>query len=153
MDIDILEMPAIRAAAVRHMGPYNQISKAFARLATAAGPAGLFGQPDAVMAGIYYDDPRNTPPDRLRSDAAVSVAEDTPIPAGLVEARIPAGRYARALHVGPYERLKEAWAGLMAWLPAHGHRPRAGASFEIYRNTPETAPPDALRTEFYLPVV
>jgi AraC family transcriptional regulator len=152
VDVQIKEMPGIRTAAVRHVGPYNQISQAYEKLGAAAGPSGLFGRPGAMMIGIYYDDPRVTPAAQLRSDAALSVAEDMPIPQGLVEARIPSGRYAYTLHEGPYERLKEAWARLMAWLPAHGYRPRAGASYEIYRNTPETASGDALRTELYLPI-
>ena len=41
MDVDIKDMPKLRVATVRHVGPYNQIPKAFEHLGAVAGPAGL----------------------------------------------------------------------------------------------------------------
>jgi AraC family transcriptional regulator len=103
MDIEIEELPDLRVGTVRHVGPYAQISQAFGRLGALAGPAGLFQRPGAAMIAIYHDDPETTPSDKLRSEAAIVVPENVLLPEGLVEARISAGRYARAVHVGPYE--------------------------------------------------
>ena len=76
------------------------------------------------------------------------------MPEGLVEQRIAAGRYACAVHVGPYEQLGDAWARFMGeWLPASGHRIGAGASFEIYRNDPTKVPKQELRTDLYISIV
>ena len=35
MEVDIKDMPTLRVATVRHVGPYNQIPKAFEHLAEA----------------------------------------------------------------------------------------------------------------------
>jgi len=154
MNVDLKELPGLRVAALRHIGPYNRISEAFERLGDIAGRAGLIGRPGTQMLGIYHDDPEATPAAELRSDAGLSIPEDAALPKGLEETRIPAGRYAVATHVGPYTGLPDAWSKLMgSWLPETGHRLGSGPSFEIYRNTPmDTAPAD-LRTELYIPVV
>lgn len=152
MDIDIQTMPELRVATVRHVGPYQHISEAFQRLGERAGRAGLIGQ-NGMMMAIYHDDPDATPPDELRSDAALVVEEGAMLPEGLGEARLPAGRYARATHRGAYARLGDSWARLLGeWLPASGHRLGAGKSYEVYRNTPMTVAEDALITELYVPI-
>jgi AraC family transcriptional regulator len=105
------------------------------------------------MIAIYHDDPETTPAAELNSDAGITVPEDLPLPKGVVEKRIPAGRYAHTTHVGPYTQLGDVWARLMGqWLPKSGQRVGKGASYEVYRNTPENAPPEELRTELYLPI-
>ncbi len=153
MQIEIQDMPEMRVAAVRHVGPYNAISEAFARLGELAGPAGLVGEPKPTMLAIYHDDPEATLPAELRSDAALVVPEGRPLPPGLTELRIPAGRYACATHVGPYTLLGDAWARLMGeWLAQSEHRVGSAMSYEIYRNTPLTAAPSELRTDLYLPI-
>jgi len=151
-NVEIVELPAMRVAAVPHHGPYNEIPPAFNTLGQIAGSAGLF-TPSAAMLGIYYDDPRTTPPSQLRSAAALTVAEDTTLPPGLEERRVPAGRFARSVHLGPYDALPEAWSRLMSdAIPAAGGKRRAGASLEIYRNNPHEVPPEQLITELYVPV-
>jgi AraC family transcriptional regulator len=153
MNVEIVEMPGMRLAAVPHVGPYNQIPLAFERLGEIAGSAGLLRQPDAAMLAMYHDDPESTPEQELRSHAAIVVPEEVPLPAGLVEQRLPAGRYAHTLHVGPYEQLGDAWARFMGeWLPASGHRIGDGVSYEIYLNTPAEVPKEELRTEMYIPI-
>jgi AraC family transcriptional regulator len=152
MNVAIKEMPELRVATVRHIGPYNQIPKAFERLGAVAGPAGLIRQYGTMIA-IYHDDPETTPLDRLRSDAALIVAEGARLPEGLVEQHIPAGRYAMTVYVGPYEQLGDMWARLLGeWVPASGNRIGDGVSYEIYRNTPADTPKQELRTELYVPL-
>ena len=153
MTVEIKQMPEWRVATVRHVGPYNQIAAAFGRLQELAGPAGLFTKPGATMIGIYYDNPESTKPDQLRSDAGLVVPEDAVVPAGLIEQRTAAGRYATTTHIGPYEALGDAWARFFGeWLPASGHRIGPGASYEIYRNDPTKVPKDQLRTDLYIAI-
>jgi AraC family transcriptional regulator len=152
MNVDVKQMPELRVATVRHVGPYNQIPKAFERLGAVAGPAGLIRQ-NGTMIAIYHDDPETTPLDRLRSDAALIVPEDAKLPEGLVEQHIPAGRYAMTVYVGPYEQLGDVWARFLGeWVPASGNRIGDGVSYEIYRNTPADTPKQELRTELYVPL-
>ena len=100
MEVEIKDMPDLRVGTVRHVGPYNQIPKAFEQLGAVAGPAGLLGHSNTMMA-IYHDDPESTPQDQLRSDAALVIPEDVKLPEGLVEQHIAGGRYAKTVHVGP----------------------------------------------------
>lgn len=151
MNVEIIELPAMRVATVPYKGPYSGIGGAFGKLGQIAGAAGLF-KPGAAMLGIYHDNPQSTPPAELRSEAAVSVDAETKIPAGLVEATVPAGRYARAIHVGPYEQLPGAWPQLIAAVMQGGHQIRSAPSLEIYRNTPGEVPSEQLITELYEPV-
>ena len=154
MTVDYEEMPRLRVAAVHHVGPYNQIPQAFERLGALAGRAGLFNQPERpMMLAIYYDDPETTPAKELRAEAGIVVPEEVTLPEDLSETHIPAGRYARTRHIGPYERLPDTWARLMGeWLPSSGHRVGAGPSLEVYRNTPMEAPSDKLVTDLYVPI-
>ena len=147
-------MPELRVGAVRHRGPYDQISTAFARLGEIVGAAGITPGPDTAMLAIYYDDPETTPAGELRSDAGLTFAADAALPEGLEEHRLPAGRYAHATHVGPYDQLGAVWARLMGqWIPSNGHRIADSPSYEIYRNTPMDTPQDRLRTDLYVPLV
>ena len=154
MNVEIKQIPERRLGTVRHVGPYNQIPLAFERLGQILGPAAAsLRQRGSAMIAIYHDDPESVPLEQLRSDAAVIVPPDLALPDGLVEQRIPAGRYACALHVGPYEQLGDAWARFMGeWLPAGGHRVGSGPSYEIYLNDPTTTPKPELRTEMYIPL-
>jgi GyrI-like small molecule binding domain len=62
--------------------------------------------------GIYYDDPSATPVEALRSEACITVPGDW-APSGDLERReIRGGRYAVALHVGPYAELGRVYTWL-----------------------------------------
>ena len=152
MHVEIKDMPARRLGTVRHIGPYNQVGEAFQQLGAIAGAAGLF-RPGAEMIALYHDDPEATAPDQLRSDAGITVANDVALPSGLAEQRVEAGKYACTVHVGPYDRLPDAWAHLMGeWLPASNHRLAKGASFEIYLNNPTNTPKEKLETQICVPI-
>lgn len=152
MEVVIKQMPELRVATMKHVGPYNRIGEAFARLGQIAGPTGLFG-PASVMLGIYHDDPETTPAPELRSEAAVTITPEARVPQGLDERRIAAGPYACATHVGPYEQLGDAWARLMGeWLAGSGRRMSDGVSYEVYRNSPADTPKEKLVTELYIPL-
>jgi AraC family transcriptional regulator len=151
MQVEIETKPELRVFGVRHLGPYNQIPLAFARLGELLAGSGL--ERGCPMIAIYHDDPEVVPPEQLRADAALVVPDGAPLPPGLTEQRIAAGRYARTLHTGPYELLGDAWARFMGeWLPASGQRLRPGVSYECYRNTPAQVQSIELLTELYLPL-
>ena len=104
------------------------------------------------MMGVYYDDPTTTPAESLQSDAAVSVPDGVALPEGLTERQLPAGRYARATHIGGYEGLPQAWQALRDWLSGSGERWGSGPSYEIYVSDMATTPKDQLRTDLYAPL-
>jgi AraC family transcriptional regulator len=153
MQVELKEFPSLRLAAIRHVGPYNQINEAFGRLGAIAGRTGLFAHAGASMIAVYHDIPETTPPEQLRSDAGLTIPDGTSLPDGLTEQRIPGGRYAVTVHVGPYETLGDTWHRLMGeWLPASGHRFGSGPSYEVYLNDPTRTPKAELRTELRIPV-
>jgi AraC family transcriptional regulator len=153
MNVELETLGDMRIAALSHIGPYNKISDAFARLGMIAGPAGLFASPAASMIALYYDDPDTKPASELRSDAGIVVADSIAIPSTLHECRIAAGRFAKYRHQGPYSFLGDVWSQFMGvWLPQSGHRLGSGVSFELYRNNPMTTKPDELLTDIYIPL-
>jgi AraC family transcriptional regulator len=152
MDVEIRELEEQTVAAVPHTGPYAAIGEAFARLGETAARAGLALR-GATMVAIYHDDPEATPASELRSEACVLLPPGARLPAGLAELRLPAGRYACAVHRGPYTLLGDTWARLMGeWVPRSGHRVGPGFSYELYRNDPSTAAPADLETELRVPL-
>jgi AraC family transcriptional regulator len=146
MDVTLVSQPELRVAGIRHIGPYDQIGREFGRL------GGLLKGPPpagARMIAVFHDDPAKTAADRLRSDAALILPAGAPTPDGLIEQRLPAGKYARATHNGSYQGLPGAWGTVREWAVKNGHTP-ANPDYEIYLNTPmDTQEPD-LRTEIYL---
>ena len=152
MKAEVVQQPELRLASVRHVGSYMRISEAFQRLNELVTAAGLSNR-DTKLVGVYHDDPSTTPEDKLRSDAAITIAAKTKLPPGLTELVIPAGRYAHATHVGPYTGLGDVWGYLKnEGLQQNKEKPRKGMSYEVYRNTPMNAEPDELVTDLYLPL-
>ena len=150
MHVDTETLPGLRLATLRHIGPYAQIGRTFGRLHEIVTDAGL---PHREMVGIYHDDPAVTPADQLRSDAGVIIDEGAPLPPGLAEQRVPAGRYARAEHAGSYAGLPAAWGELTRALVARTGVPTPrGCTFELYRNTPMDVPEAQLRTLLYMSI-
>lgn len=149
MDVTIVDQPELRIAGIRHIGPYQQIGKAFGSLGgLLKGPP----PPGSQMIALYHDDPAITAPDQLRSEAALTLPAGAHAPDGLVEQRVPAGRYARTVHKGSYEGLPATWNALkIEWLPKSGHR-MGHPSYEVYLNNPMTTPQAELLTEIYVRV-
>jgi AraC family transcriptional regulator len=151
MHVTIADYPPKRVLAVSHRGPYNTISDAFTRLDGIVRGARILEHDGLELVALYHDDAESVPAADLRADAGLVVPPHVPVPSGLHEVTIPAGKYARALHEGPYQLLGDAWARFMGgWLVQSGHRIGAGPMYERYLNTPGNAAPDALRTELYL---
>ena len=147
MDVTIVDQPELRIAGIRHIGPYQQIGQSFGRIGGM-----LKGPPPAGahMIALFHDDPAKTAPDRLRSDAALILPPGASTPDGLIEQRVPAGRYAKTVHEGGYEGLPSTWNALKTeWLPSSGHS-MGHPSYEIYLNNPMTTEKAELLTEIYL---
>jgi AraC family transcriptional regulator len=148
MQVELRQFPALRLATVPHIGPYNQIGAAFAKLSDLAARAGLFAHPGAMMIAAYHDDPEATAPADLRSEAAISVPDHVALPPDLGEMRLEAGSYACTTHVGPYAGLGDAWSRFMGEaLPSQQIAIADGPAYEIYQSDMRTTPPEALRTD------
>lgn len=156
MEVRVVDMPRVRLACVRHVGPYHEIGEAFGKVWSLAAPAGLVG-PGSRSVGIYHDDPGSVPPAELRSDACIIVdADETHVTAvpGLSYYEGLDGRYAIATYKGPYHGLGAAWTEFLRdYLPASGLEVRDGQCFELYLNDCTEVPESDLVTEIAMPVV
>jgi AraC family transcriptional regulator len=145
----------VRLACIRAVGPYSQtFPKIWPQLRTYARTHGL-EKDGALFLSIAHDNPQTAAPEKIRGDACVSVPDDfTPGHADGVEIQvIPAGRFAVAKYVGPFDGLPAAWGEFCdRMLPAQKFPPREGPPFEIYRSDYGSTPPDQLVTDLYMPI-
>lgn len=152
MEVSIETLEPIRVAFTRHIGPYSECGEAWNRLMMWAGPKGLIG-PRTVILGGSYDDPDVTPPDKIRYDACLTVEGDVSAEGDVGIRMVGGGRYAKATHIGPYEKLGECYQGLIGgWIPRNGHRAGSEPCLEFYRNDLRDTPPEQLRTDVYVPL-
>ncbi len=151
MKIEFKELEPIRVATLRHIGPYNQIGAKIGALCEWGAAHGADSANNDVMA-IYYDDPKTTPPEQLRSDAALKV-DDKMQPEGDVKiATIEGGLYAVGIYIGPYSGIGQAWGEFMAQLGQMGRKSRPLPCFELYVNDPCCTPEAELITLLYEPI-
>ena len=151
MQPSLTHLAPVRAACLRHRGPYQGIGATFARLEPIAEAAGLFDSPPELIA-VYHDNPNTVAPADLRSDAGVVLPDGVPVPPGLDEVLVAPGAYVHARHLGPYDTLPATWARLKDYLlSGEGPRRGSGPGYEVYRNNPVTAAPEDLVTDVYIP--
>ncbi len=152
MEVRIEEHPPQRVAFVRHVGPYMECGKAWEALYGWAGPQGLLSSA-APMIGVSHDDPKVTPPEKLRYDACIPVGDEVEADGPVSVQTLEGGAYAVTTHKGPYSKLAEIYCALYGqWLPTSGYTCRDLPAIEIYHNCPGQTPEEDLLTEIRIPV-
>jgi AraC family transcriptional regulator len=101
---------------------------------------------------IYYDNPQTTPPEKLRSDAALKVDDTLQAEGDVKIATIAGGLYAVGTYIGAYSGIGQAWGEFMAQLGQMDRKSRFLPCFEIYVSDPCCTPEAELITELYEPV-
>lgn len=151
MPVTIEDRPALRIAAVRHIGPPQEIGRSFDRLMAWAGPRGV-AVPPAHGVAVYLSDMSSTPPDQQLALAGVTVGPEVEAD-GVVEIHhVAGGRFAVLLYRGPYAQIGQAYEALFAWLPTSGLEPGDAPCVEISLNDPRRTAPEDLLTEIRLPL-
>jgi AraC family transcriptional regulator len=148
--IEIVKLPALRLAAVGHVGPYIQIGQAFDQL---FGTLAARGQitPGVRSIGVYLDDPSAVPAERLRAHAGIVIDDGFTMAPPLEPVTVRAGAYAVLRHKGPYADMRAAYDWLFGeWLVRAGHEADDAPAFEEYLNNPRDTPPGDLRTDIHL---
>ncbi len=153
MEVRLEQRKPLRVAYVRHIGPYDQCCAAWEKVCGFAAQQGLF-RADTMMIGIGHDNPDDTPAEKLRYDACVTV-DDQFQPSGEIHVQeLPSGEYAVLTLRGPYTGLAEAYRWLFGqWLPNSGRQMRPTPCYEVYVSDPSTTPPEQLITEICLPLM
>ena len=144
-----------RVASVRHVGPYAEVGGAWKTLFKWGWRHMLFGKP--LMFGRCHDDPDVTPAEQCRYDACLVVKASAKVRGPVTPIDLPGGSFAVATHRGPYDRLGETYAALLARVanePLEGQRRQLGdpPSLERYLNDPRKTAPEELLTEIWMPL-
>ena len=155
MSVRVADLPALRVACMRYVGPYGArgIPALWQRL-RAWGAAHDLGPGPRVKLGVAHDDPSITAPERCRYDACVVVPPGF-VADGLVDVMdMAGGRYAIAGFVGTAHEIEGAWDRVFAgWLPGSGYQPDDRPCYELYRGDPSVGGrPGVFRCELHLPV-
>lgn len=146
MELQLMDLPPARLAALRYTGPYGPALGDFWRQHFVPWRESSGCDERAICYGIGFDDPATTPPEACRYDAGIEVAPSFPVTLPARELRLPGGRYAVFRFCGNTSQIGPAWQAMFAqWLPAHGwqvdaHRP----CFERYLPGTRTDPVSGL---------
>lgn len=154
-------------ATARGMVDHNMsraAQSAFGELMNALGPTSLIPQVRSLIS-IVPDEPQGPNDPHCRYIAGVVFGFDMASGQGectqpelglsgtLAWQALEPGRCAVFTHIGPYTTLHEAWQAIYAdWLPQSGATLRQAPPMELCINTPQTAPPEKLHTEIWLPL-
>ena len=128
----------VHASALRHRGEYSRIGDTMERLVEWAQARGVedAGSPYC----LYYDNPVETPADRLRSEACIPVRREF-WPEGEVLAKeLPEVEVAETRHAGPPEEFSKTYGPFLEGLLSQGYR-LAGPAREHYRSASEVKGP------------
>jgi AraC family transcriptional regulator len=156
-NVEVKDMPEIHVAYVRHIGPYKGDQELFARLFNKlmawAGPRGLLRFPETKVLTIYYDNPEITDESKLRTDACITVPEDTQVEGEIGKTTIPAGKYAIAHFELAADQYQDAWDAVYGgWLPESGYQPEDGPCYELYLKLPKEHPEGKHIVDICIPV-
>lgn len=126
----IAVVPTRLIAFARHVGPYDGMEPAFARLERWARARRANG---GDWLGVFWDDQEITAPERTRGHAAMVLRASAEGEGDVGVRRLPGGACAVFAHDGPVDERRRIYAWIYgAWLPALGRRPGAAPPFEIY---------------------
>lgn len=152
-DVEVRTIPARPFLYLRGTGPFADVPRSWARFVELASDSGWYTGSQQLV-GRYPDDPEVTPDRHLRHE--VGLIPDRPgdrPPPGCVLGTLEGGRWAVAVHVGPYATLSETYLRLVGhWFPSRGLPLADRPCIEVYLNDPAEVPPEELRTEVLAPV-
>jgi AraC family transcriptional regulator len=157
MQVEIKTVESHPMIALRHLGPYHEVGRAFSALKGWLGKQGL----DDFVTGSYglsYDDPGSVPAAELRYDACATLRDGAKLPpGGLPEGMrldtLPGGRFACALLEGSYTGMQDTFHRLFGlWLPESGEELDGRACMEWYLNDPMEVAEADLRTLICIPL-
>lgn len=154
LESEIKNVPERNVIYIRLTGDYklNDYGGTWMRLIQFAQEQNLpMGDPSPLC--IYYDDPKVTPTEKLRTDVCMVMPMRGVAKGDVGSMVLPAGRYATFIYKGSYEHLQAVYDTIYGkYLPEMECTIRDEASAERYLNDPCTTAPEDLLTEIYIPV-
>jgi len=141
-EAQVKELPERFVACVEHVGPYNEIGKAYERIFQWAGPKGLIQFPKTQAIAVYYCAADKASESELRSSACITVPKGTEAEGDVETKTIPGGLFAVAHVEIDAGEFGEAWDKLVGeWMPENGCEPdESRLCYELYLNDHEQHP-------------
>jgi AraC family transcriptional regulator len=151
-EVRVVDFPGTAVACLSHVGAPALIGESVRRFIAWRRANGLPPTRSATW-NILYDDPETTPPERFRLDICASCDSVRANDAGVVSARIEAGRCAVLRHTGSDVLLADAIRFLYGeWLSASDEEPRDAPLFlrrvAFFPDVPESG----AVTDIFLPL-
>ncbi len=104
------------------------------------------------LAGPPFTRYPSVDPDQIRGEAGFPVMRPAPAVGRVEPSRLPGGRVASIIHLGPYEALDQTYDQLQRSLDSSGLH-ATGPMWEVYWTDPDMEPdPDRWRTEIIVPL-
>lgn len=123
VEVEIALMPTQRLATYRHVGPYNDISRGWQRLAELL-PNRPWERSSSRICSVYHDDWLRRTSDRQRCDLGFTVPRDLRLPSGVSELVLPRGLYVSTRRALTRAENPDVWVQMAGrWLPRRGTRP------------------------------
>jgi AraC family transcriptional regulator len=122
MNVEVKNLAARRLAVLEHRGDPKLVGDSVNKLINWAKAQPINLKPKAGEAfGFAYDDPKLTPAADFRFDLAITIPEQLNLKGEIIEKRLPAGRYAVAMHKGSRDNIGNTiYALYRDWLPNSG---------------------------------
>lgn len=154
--VEVIDVPDLEVAYVRHTGPYqgavDVFTDIFTRLMNWAGPRRLLTEDSWVIA-IYHDNPSITEDEKLRVSACIDVPPGTDATGDVGTMRLDGGPCAVARFELSPQDYGKAWFALAGgWLPDSGYEPADRLPFERYPVGATTTSDSSEVVDIYFPV-
>ena len=147
---DLVKMPDLRVAYLRHRGYNRSIRGVWQRLYAYALEHGL---EEALQIGLHHDNPSIVPLDDCAYVAAIAVPEGFEASGSVSLFTIPASLCARFRVRGRYGEVPNLIRHIyFDWLPGSGFEAKTLPSYAIYRKNHFLGSDEAFELDFYLPV-
>ncbi len=146
----IVEQPANFVLSIRTRSSVENLPQELGNIYTAITEyfSELGEEPSQATFAAYY----NMDMQDLDIEAGFLVQKELPAKDNIKPGKIPAGKYAVCMHVGPYHKIESAYNALMEWVKEKGLTP-TGVAYEFYYNDPAVTPEDELKTRIMFPLV
>ena len=154
--VEIVDVPRLEVAYVRHTGHYQGEAEVFTdiftRLMTWADARGLVNE-DSWILSIYHDNPGITDDDKLRVSACVSVPAETSAEGDIGRMSLDGGSCAIARFELGDQDYGAAWFAVSCgWMPDSGYEPDDRLPFERYPVSAFTTSTGAEVVDICIPV-
>ncbi|NHI93711.1 MAG: AraC family transcriptional regulator [Candidatus Lokiarchaeota archaeon] len=147
--MELKEIKELKTLSIRTKSPVeklpNILGEGYGEIMKYIGELGI--EPTGEPFVIYY----NMDMSNLDIELGFPVAVKHPNKGRVQSSKIPGGKFATTLHVGPYETVEKSYNELNAFIISQGHEAQNWV-IEAYLNDPRENPGEEPKTMIYIPL-